>query len=158
MKSKVHFSKYCTVVTILVLAAFIVGLFETYGDQRSFALLSIMTLLAVFAGLYYCPKAVSAGESGLRIHRLLSGDKIFKYSDIREVDTCYPSAGGIRLCGSGGFFGYWGYFSDILVGQYFGYYADRDQCFYIKLQNNRQYVISCNNHTEIVNEIRKHIV
>ena len=66
-------------------------------------------------------------------------------------------AAGIRLCGSGGFFGYWGYFSDIVIGQYFGYYADRSQCFYIKLKNKRQYVISCKNHVGMVEAIRKNI-
>lgn len=158
MKTNVHFSKYCIAITFVVLAALITGLIVTYGDQRSFVMLAVITMLAVFSGLYYCPKSVSVDGNGLSIHRLVSRDKIFKYSDIREVDSCYPSAGGIRLCGSGGFFGYWGYFSDSLIGQYFGYYTDRDQCFYIKLKDNRQYVISCNNHTEIVNEIRRHIV
>ncbi len=88
---------------------------------------------------------------------MLSGDKTFPLADIVEVDTCYPSAAGIRLCGSGGFFGYWGYFSDIVIGQYFGYYADRSQCFYIKLKNKRQYVISCKNHVGMVEAIRKNI-
>ncbi|WP_370519135.1 hypothetical protein, partial [uncultured Muribaculum sp.] len=58
---------------------------------------------------------------------------------------------------SGGFFGYWGYFSDIIIGQYFGYYAARSQSFCIKLKNNRQYVISCDNHIEMVKFIMNNL-
>lgn len=157
MKSKVHFSLFCKIITIAVFAALIGATISSIGNTRDCAILSAITLLAIFSGLYYCPTAVSATTAGVTVHRCLSGDKVFRYSDIKKVDTFYPSAGGLRLCGSGGFFGYWGYFSDILIGQYFGYYADRNQCFYIVLKNNRQYVISCNNHTEMVKTIQQHL-
>ncbi|MDE5694262.1 MAG: PH domain-containing protein [Duncaniella sp.] len=151
MKSKVHFSTYCIIITILVLAALTTGILT----HSHYITATAITLAVVAAGLYYCPVSVSVNTSELIIHRLLSGDKKFSLADIVEVDTCYPSIAGIRLCGSGGFFGYWGYFSDITIGQYFGYYADRSQCFYIKLKNKRQYVISCENHIEMVKAIRK---
>ena len=158
MKSKVHFSTYCIIITIVVPAALLTGILTHLHSIVLPTLLTIaLTVGVVAAGLYYCPVSVSVNPRELMIHRLLSGDKTFPLADIVEVDTCYPSAGGIRLCGSGGFFGYWGYFRDIAIGQYFGYYADRSQCFYIKLKNKRQYVISCKNHVEMVEAIRKNI-
>lgn len=150
MKSKVHFSTYCTIITIAVLVLFVVGIVATRNESSKCLIFSIITALATLAGLYYCPVSVTADSKSVKIHRLLSGDKTFNYSDIESVDTFYPSPGALRLCGSGGFFGYWGYFSDIIIGQYFGYYADRSQSFCIKLKNNRQYVISCDNHIEMV--------
>lgn len=157
MKRKVHFSFYCIAITIVVMAALLIGIFTTRHEADECALLAIITVIIAFAGLFYCPISVSVNANAIKIHRLLSGCKTFTYSDIEAADTCYPSAGGLRLCGSGGFFGYWGYFSDILIGQYFGYYADRSQCFYVKLKNKRQYVISCENHTEIVKLIQKYL-
>lgn len=157
MKRKVHFSWYCTIITLAVIAAFITGIVLKRNDPQACTLLSVITVTAVLCGFYYCPVYVTADEHEIRINRLLSVYKSFRYSDIEAVDTCYPSAGGLRLCGSGGFFGYWGYFSDIIIGQYFGYYADRSQCFYIRLKNKRQYVVSCNDHVEMVNQIRKHL-
>lgn len=157
MKSKVHFSFYCITITIVVMAALLIGIFTTRQETDKCALLTIITVIVAFAGLFYCPIRVCVNANSIKIHRLLSGCKTIKISDIEAVDTCYPSAGGLRLCGSGGFFGYWGYFSDILIGQYFGYYADRGQCFYIKLKNKKQYVISCENHIEMVKTIQMNL-
>lgn len=157
MKSKVHFSYFCVIITVVVLAAFIACIITSWDDPKKCLLASVITLIAIITGLYYCPVSVTADSDKVSISRLLSGDKTFSYADIESVDTCYPSAGGLRLCGSGGFFGYWGYFSDIIIGQYFGYYADRSQCFYLKLKNKRQYVISCRDHTAIVRAIQSHL-
>lgn len=157
MKSKVHFSTYCTIITIAVLVLFVVGIVATRNESSKCLIFSIITALATLAGLYYCPVSVTADSKSVKIHRLLSGDKTFNYYDIESVDTFYPSPGALRLCGSGGFFGYWGYFSDIIIGQYFGYYADRSQSFCIKLKNNRQYVISYDNHIEMVKSIMNNL-
>lgn len=157
MKSKVHFSIYCSIITVGVIAVLMIGIVATRYQTEKCILLTLITIISVLAGLFYCPVSVCVDSNTVKIRRVLSGNKIFKYSNIESVETCYPSAGGIRLCGSGGFFGYWGYFSDILIGQYFGYYADRSQCFYIKLKNKRQYVISCEKHTEIVKAIKKNL-
>ena len=110
MKSKVHFSTYCTIITIAVLVLFVVGIVATRNESSKCLIFSIITALATLAGLYYCPVSVTADSKSVKIHRLLSGDKTFNYSDIESVDTFYPSPGALRLCGSGGFFGYWGYF------------------------------------------------
>lgn len=157
MKSKVHFSAYCIAITVAVIAALLIGIVATRHQTDKCVLLTVITAFTTLAGLFYCPVSVSVDSDSVKVHRLISGCKSFRYSDIETVDTCYPSAGGLRLCGSGGFFGYWGYFSDILIGQYFGYYADRSQCFYIKLKNQRQYVISCDNHIEMVKTIQKNL-
>ena len=155
MKSKVRFSAYCVIVTVAVVALFLIGIVATRHQSDKCIGLSVIAVVTTLAGLFYCQMSVSSVSNSVKILRLLSGCMTFKYSDIEAVDTCYPSAGGLRLCGSGGFFGYWGYFSDILIGQYFGYYADRRQCLYIKLKNKKQYVISCENHIEIVKTIQR---
>lgn len=157
MKRKVHYSWYCIVITFVVMAAFCIGIVTVRGDAHSFPLLVVMTVVATFTGFFYCPVSVRADSDGVRVCRLMSRARVFPYSDMESVETCYPSAGGIRLCGSGGFFGYWGYFSDIMIGQYFGYYADRGQCFCIRLRSGRQYVVSCDDHVEMVRLIRERI-
>lgn len=157
MKSKVHFSPFCRIITVAVIALFLIGIIANRNHTDKSIVLIIIACIIIFTSLYYCPVSISIDVNALNINRLLSGSKTFKFADIEAVDTCYPSAGAIRLCGSGGFFGYWGYFSDILIGKYFGYYADRGQCFYIRLKNKKQYVISCADYIEIVNAIRKKI-
>ncbi|MDE6225012.1 MAG: PH domain-containing protein [Muribaculaceae bacterium] len=157
MKNKVHFSLYCKVITVVVVSVLIIGIIASRHQTDKCILLTAITFFTTLAGLYYCPMSVTADSDSVKINRLLSGNKTFKYSDIESVDSCYPCAGGLRICGSSGFFGYWGYFSDVVIGSYFGYYADRSQCFFIKLKNKRQYVISCENHIEIVKLIQSNL-
>lgn len=154
MKNRVHFSFYCIAITVIMVCLLLAGIVSKRNDAEQCLVGLAVSLIIVLVGLFYCPTHVSADGCAVAVHRALSGRKVFRYDDIKSVDTIYPSAGGIRLCGSGGFFGYWGYFSDILIGQYFGYYADRSQCFVIKLKNDRQYVVSCENHVEMVTYIR----
>ena len=153
MKQKVRFSAYSLIVTAVVLLLFIVGIFSLLGNPQKLTLFCIIMGAVTIAGLYYCPKSVEADEHGITLHRLLSSPKAFPYSKIQSVDTCYPSAGGLRLCASGGYFGYWGYFSDIMIGAYIGYYGSRSNCFLIKTTEGKQYVLGCENPVAIVSYI-----
>ncbi len=153
MKQKVKFSAYSLIVTSVVLILFVVGIFLLLGKEEKITLFCIIMGIAIIAGLYFCPKYIEANESGIVLHRLLSPSKVFLYDMIQPVETCYPSAGGLRLCASGGFFGYWGYFNDIMIGSYFGYYGNRNNCILIKLKDGKQYVLGCENASAITNYI-----
>lgn len=142
MKSKVQLSLYCKIITCVVIVLLIVGVISSWGEERKFVFGAIVLVCLVVAGLFYFPRAIEASDTSLVIHRVLKS-KAIPYSDISSVDSCIPSAGGLRLCGSGGFMGYWGYFSDIIIGSYFGYYGDMDQCILVRLKKGKQYVISC---------------
>lgn len=157
MKQKVKFSAYSLIVTAVVLILCVVGIFSLIGNAEKLTLFCIIIGGVTIVGLYYCPKSIQANESSVTLHRLLSSPKVFNYNSIQAVDTCYPSAGGLRLCGSGGFFGYWGYFSDIMIGTYFGYYGNRSNCFLIKMNNGRQYVLGCDNPVDMVDYIKSQL-
>lgn len=143
MYNKVKFSAFSIIATAIVLILFVIGTISLRHQTEDLILFCIIADGGTLAGLYYCPRAVEADSMGITLYRLLSKPKYFDYDDIQSVDTCYPSGGSIRLCGSGGFFGFWGYFSDILIGTYFGYYGSRNYCFAVKLKSGRQYVIGC---------------
>lgn len=144
MKQNIKFNSYSLIVTVGVLMLFVIGIFSVMGTDKLIPFCIIAGGVTI-VGLYYCPKSVEANESGLTLHRLLSKPKVFPWSDIESVDTFYPSAGGLRLCASGGFFGFWGNFSDIMTGSYFGYYGSRDSCILVKMKDGKQYVIGCAN-------------
>ncbi len=157
MTNKVKFSKFSLLTTALVLVVFVVGvvcLLDTPGELIAYC---AIFCAVIGSGLYYCPRSVDVDEAAVIVRRLCSKAKVFLYEDIESVDTCYPSPGGIRLCGSGGFFGYWGYFSDIMIGTYFGYYGSRSHCFAIKLKSGRQYVIGCEHPDQIVAFIQQRL-
>lgn len=154
MKQKVKFNTYSRIVTIGVLVLFVVGAFSLLDNPHDLLLFGVIMGITTIFGLYYCPVSLEADDSAITIHRLLSRRKRLMYSEIQSVGTCYPSAGGLRLCGSGGFFGYWGYFSDIMIGSYFGYYGSRNQCILVRLKNGRQYVIGCENAVRMVDYVQ----
>lgn len=108
----------------------------------------------IIAGLFYCPISVEANTTEIKLYRLLVNARAFTYNDIQTVDVCYPSIGGLRLCASGGCFGYWGYFNDSIIGAYFGYYGSRSRCFLVKLKNGRQYVLGCEDSVAMVDYIK----
>lgn len=153
MKQKVKFSAYSLIVTAVVLILCVVGIFSLIGNAEKLTPFCIIIGGTTIVGLYYCPKSIQADKSNVTLHRLLSSRKVFNYNSTQAVDTCYPSAGGLRLCGSGGFFGYWGYFSDIMIGSYFGYYGSRSSCILIKLKDGKQYVLGCENPSVMVDYI-----
>lgn len=97
MKRKVHYSWYCIVMTFVVMVLFCIGIVTVWGDAHSFPLLVVMAVVAAFMGLYYCPVSVRADSDGVRVCRLMSRARVFPYSDIESVETCYPSAGGNKI-------------------------------------------------------------
>lgn len=153
MKNRVKFSVYSIIITAAVLILSAVGIVSLVGETDRLVIFCVILWVAIISGLYYCPVSVEANQSGIVLNRLISRARYFPYSEIASVDTCYPSAGGLRLCGSGGLFGYWGYFSDIMIGTYFGYYGSRSHCFLVKLKSGRQYVIGCSDPAAIVSYV-----
>lgn len=157
MKNKVKFSIFVQVITTVVILLCIVGEISLWNIHEKLIKFNLIMGAGIIAGLYYCPVSVEANLSEIKLYRLLAKPKIFAYKDIQSVETCYPSAGGIRLCGSGGLFGYWGYFSDIMIGTYFGYYGSRSYCFLVKLKNGKQYVLGCENPVAMVDYIKSNL-
>lgn len=153
MKQKVKFSVYSLVITAVFLILYLVGILSLLGNIEKLTLFCIIMGTVTIAGLYYCPKSIEANEYGVTFHRLISSPKVFPYNAIQFVDTCYPSAGGLKLCGSGGFFGYWGYYSDIMIGSFIGYYGSRSNCILIRMKDGKQYVLGCENAVAIVKYI-----
>ncbi len=149
MKQNIKFSTFSVVITAAVLILFIAGICFLLGNTEKLIIFCIILGTTTIAGLYYCPKSIEANESGVVLHRLISSPKVFPYSKIQTADICYPAPWGIRLCASGGFFGYWGYFHDAVIGSYFGYYGSRSHCILVKMKDGKQYVLGCDDASEL---------
>ena len=156
MKSKVKLSAFCTIVTAAVIVSFLAGIVITWGKGIEFYLLPVAFVGMILSGLYYYPTEIEATSDAVVIKCVLRA-KTIPCSAISSVSRCWPSAGGLRLLGSGGFMGYWGYFNDIVIGTYFGYYGNRDQCILLKLKSGKQYVISCLEPDAMVTEINRNL-
>ena len=152
MKNKVHLSIFSRILTLSVIGLMAAIIITEWNNPEKLTVAIVITVNLVGCGLYFLPTSIETTPDYLVINHIFSSKRI-AYINISEAERCYPSAGGIRLCGSGGFCGYWGYFHDIVIGSYTGSYGDRDQCILIKLTDKKQYVVSCVNPDKMVAEI-----
>lgn len=141
MKSRVNLSSTSSILTILVIGLLVLGCVATYGTTK-FPILLIITLILLVFSMFYAPLSISADEKEVNIH------SPFKIHSIpmRRVVGCElfrPTMGAIRVCGSGGFMGYWGIFREGDVGRYMAYYGKGSDCFLIRLDNGDKYVLGC---------------
>lgn len=157
MKQKVKYSMFCMILTSVIVILLIIGIIATWGEWRGCVILSVIFFVMTGTSLFYSPLSIESTDDSLIIHRCLKSERI-PVSSISDVERCYPSSGGLRLLGSGGFMGYWGYFSDIMIGTYFGYFGDRNQCILVKLKDGKQYVISCEEPDRMLDHISASLV
>ncbi len=152
MKSKVKYSFFCKGITAVVYIVLGCAMWNEFGEGHDWIWILLIGLGLTLFGLWYAPMSIEAGEKAVKIRRPLA-TKVIEYDDIASVETCYPSPGGLRLCASGGFMGYWGYFTDIVIGNYFGYYGRPDQAFLITTHDGHRYVTSCADRNAMVTHI-----
>lgn len=154
MKQKVSLSAYSLVLSVICLIVLIMSLYycrNNWGIYPLGATIIIWILLA----LYYMPLSISVDDS-LNINRSLR-IKSIPLSEIKKLQLSAPTMAERRIFGSGGFFGYWGWFSEPSVGKYFACYGKASDCFLVELKNGKKYMLSCDNAPAMVEFINKHI-
>lgn len=158
MKHKVKLSVFSIVETLIVLAL-LAGLIWYFADKDKEGILYVLSACVAawcLLALYYAPMAVSVNEKNLCVHRNLEV-KCIPLSEIESIKLCQPTMAERRICGSGGFCGYWGWFSERDLGKYFAYYGKASDCFFVILKDGRKYMLGCENPGEIVEAIEKRI-
>lgn len=156
MKKKVELSAYCVIISALS-TAFICGVFGYALNQpdniRPVIILGIVVIGLLLSSLFYMPISVSVDNNNLEIHRPLK-IKSIPLNDVSEVKQCPPTMAALRVCGSGGCFGWYGWFKERDLGKYFAYYGKSSDCFLVILKNGRKYVLGCKDAPEMVSEIQ----
>lgn len=145
MRFKCAWSRLVTTITIVVLA--LVGfVFFNFGSSNNsiFFFVSFIVLLGTFA---YMPVYIEVTQDALIVKRVL-GSLVIHRKDIESIGLC-PSQFGFRKFGSGGLFGYLGWFWNRDIGNYFSYSTDENSQILI-VTPSRKYVISCENREELL--------
>lgn len=159
MKRPVIISPFCLILTILTIILLIGILVYTIRFSNSLAgiiTLSVLLLIVLISTLIFSPVSISADDDSVSVNRPLKTKRI-PYSEIESVMLCPPTMSERRLCGSGGFFGYWGWFREPSIGKYFAYYGKASDCFLVKLKDGNQYLLGCRNPDEMVKYISGHL-
>lgn len=155
MKSKVKFSGYSLAVTIVVFGVLISCMFFIENNKTWYIVFTTTFLLLLFS-LWYSPVKIISNDNDVIIKSVLKSHKI-KMIDIERVELFQPTMGSFRICGSGGFMGYWGIFREGDIGRYAAYYGKASDCFLIRMKNGDKYVLGCENPLEMVNFINSRI-
>lgn len=150
----VAWSRYVTIVTIVMCLVFAGVTFWAESLHIPVILFTCIGIVIISA-FYYSPAAVTVDRRNVTIRRLLTP----KHIPIGEIkDVClFQTTMDVRLCGSGGFFGYYGWFRNREIGKYFAYVGKWKDTFMIELKSGRKYIISCNQPEVIVKGILDNI-
>ena len=144
MKRRVALSTFSIILTIAVIALFVVGMISYLNravDWLAYLLAGSLVLICCLA-MYFTPMSISVEDGCLNINMLLR-TKSIPLRDIQSVALCPPTMSEKRLLGSGGFFGYWGWFREPSIGRYFAYYGKASDCFLVRLKDGRLYMLGC---------------
>ncbi len=154
MKSKTKFSTFSIILTTVVIVAFIAGCCYTYPHQKSvFYTLLVALVVMVGFSLFFAPRAISVEGGAIKVLSPFMTHTI-PMAEIESVELIQPTMGAVRICGSGGFMGYWGIFSEGDIGKYTAYYGKSSDCFLVKLTTGQKYMLGCENPSEMVDYIK----
>lgn len=159
LKKRVDISTWSTILTIVLMSA-IIGIciwqFNKNGNEVICWILLILMVVLGYLTLFYCPMYVRLTAESLNVETSFR-IKSFPLSEIEEVKICPPTMAEKKICGSGGFFGYWGWFSEPTIGKYFAFYGMASQTFLIRLKSGRQYMLGCRDAKEMAEALKKAI-
>lgn len=152
MKHPVKISTFSLILSIisavLLISIFIVGIRRAMPLWQTLALAGLL-LVILISTLFYAPLSISVDDDAVSIKRVLKTKRI-PLSTIKSVKLCPPTLAERRICGSGGWFGYWGWFREPSIGRYFAYYGKASDCFLVTLRNGRMYLLGCDNPAPVV--------
>lgn len=145
MAEPVQLSIWCKIASCLgiaaVLAACVAEFYHTGSEAYAWAGLGVIAILGFFV-MWYAPLYVTLDNDTLTVSRMIRQLRI-DADQIESVKISTPTMAEKRICGSGGFFGYWGWFSQADTGKYFAYYGKASDTFLVTLRSGRKYMIGC---------------
>lgn len=110
IKKRVELSSYCWIIsalsTALMCGVFIYALKQP-DNEWAVCILGVAIVLLFLFTLCYMPLSISLDNESLNINRPLK-IKSIPLTEIAEVKLCAPTMGTKRICGSGGWFGWYG--------------------------------------------------
>ncbi len=155
MKQKVKLSKYSIIVTAITLLTLIgVMIYLMYiGQEVAGMVIAGVIILCSGGAAFYMPESVHVTETDLIIAFQLRR-KIIPLSSIESAELFSPSlTKTVRICGSGGFYGYWGWFYNRSVGRFFVYSTTLSEGVLIRLTSGRRCLIGSPNPSALLSAL-----
>lgn len=156
MKLKVKLSKSSKVITAVTILLLIgVMIYFIYdGNMAAAMIICGVTVLCCAAAACYMPESVRVTKTDLIITFPVR-TKTIPLSSIESVELFIPTKSTVRVCGSGGFYGYWGWFYNRSTGKFFAYSGTFSEGLLVRLTSGRQYLIGSVDPSALLSELMK---
>ncbi len=156
MKSKISYSRFSTVLTAVLSGVMFVACIVTVKEPIPFFSLLAILLILFISMLFFGAAYIKANSRYIVLGSLLRSKKILM-QNVASVELFQPTMGAIRICGSGGFMGYWGLFREGDIGRYYAFYGKASDCFLVRMKNGDKYVLGCDQPQKMVDYIESQI-
>ena len=156
MKSNIALSRFSTILTTILSLVLFIGCVVTVHEKPVFFTLLFIYLILIVSALFYGASYIKADSDHIIMGSILRKRKIL-ISNVESVELFQPTMGAIRICGAGGFMGYWGIFKEGDIGRYYAFYGKSSHCFLIRMKNGDKYVLGCDNPSTMVSYINVQI-
>ncbi len=155
MKKSVYISAWSIVLSAVGATILVMCMITCFnaGQTVLAMIVALMLLLMAATALFYMPLSIELTDKHLIVNRPLWYKRI-AIDDIADVRYCPPTMGALRLCASGGWLGYWGWFREGDIGTYFAYYGRSSECFLVTLRSGAKYVLGCRGYNDIVTALK----
>jgi len=144
MKSKIALSRFSTILTTILILVLFIGCIVTVHEKPAFLSLLFIYVVLIVCALFFGTLYIKTDSDHIIMGSIFRKRKILT-SDIESVELFQPTMGTIRICGSGGFMGYWGLFKEGDIGRYYAFYGKASDCFLVRMKNGDKYVLGCEN-------------
>lgn len=155
MKHKVNLSVFSVMISFIIMLILLWILYYSKSEGLTLTIGVIIITWTFLVGLYM-PLSIYTEEDALVVKRAFK-EKRIPYVNIQDIRPCPPTMAERRLLGSGGFFGYWGWFHEKDLGKYFAYYGKASDCFLVILKDGSQYMLGCEDPSRVVELIKSRI-
>ncbi|MDE7111401.1 MAG: PH domain-containing protein [Muribaculaceae bacterium] len=130
-----------TIIMLLLLIGLMVFLMMN-GQVLAGEIIAATIVALSVAAMFYMPMKVEVTPRDLIIY-CSARVKVIPLETIESARLFNAmSTPTMRLCGSGGLYGYWGWFRNRSVGTFFAYCSNLSDGILIRLNSGRQYLIS----------------
>lgn len=156
MFSRVRLSTYSLLLSLITVVILIAACIYCFRETPKLILLLIILGGILFFSMWFAPVSISADPDFVSIKTILRCFRL-PVGDIVSIERFQPTMGAVRVCGSGGFMGYWGIFSEGDVGKYKAFYGKASDCFMIIMRNGEKYLLGCQEPEEMIKYIKEQI-
>lgn len=137
-----------TVIASLVFVFIILYGLQYFLSKRTYfdLIICFIVLLILIICMLLSPLYIQANKNDVDLKRVIGGIKI-RYDaikDVRQIEKAYIKKS-VRLFGAGGLGGYYGWYRNAILGDYYMFTTNRKcNLIYIELKSGKKYVTNCN--------------